>query len=152
VAPGKIASHEDEVRNTLHRASRGRIAQEKVDLLLERAKRSIGSRQAESLATEQLRSVFDYTETIQRQISEIEEQLESRIEELDSPLLSLGISPVLAATIHAESDPIADFPGPDQYVAYTGLDPSVRESGDTIRCRSKISKRARPSFVTHSSW
>jgi transposase len=144
LAPEEITSHEDEVRDTLHRASRGRIAREKVDLLFQRAKRSIGSRQAESLATEQLRSVFDYTETIQRQIDEIEEQLESRIEEMDSPLMSLGINPVLAATIHAESDPIADFPGPDQYVAYTGLDPSVRESGDTIRGRSKISKRGSP--------
>ena len=144
IAPEEIASRKDEVRDTLHRASRGRIAPEKVDLLLKRAKRSIGSRQAESLATEQLRSVFDYTETIQRQIGEIEEQLESRIEEMDSPLLSLGINPALAATIHAETDPITDFPGPDQYVAYTGLDPSVHESGDTIRGRSKISKRGSP--------
>ena len=144
IAPEEIASHEDQVRDTLHRASRGRIAPEKVDLLLQRAKHSIGSRQAESLATEQLRSVFDYTETIQRQIGEIEEQLQGRIEKMDSPLLSLGINSVLAATIHAESDPITDFPGPDQYVAYTGLDPSVRESGDTIRSRSKISKRGSP--------
>jgi transposase len=144
LAPGEIASRKDEVRETLHRASRGRIAPEKIDLLLQRAKRSIGSRQAESLATQQVCSVFDYAEAIQQQIREIEEQLESRIEELDSPLLSLGISSVLAATIHAESDPITDFPGPDQYVAYTGLDPSVRESGDTIRGRSKISKRGSP--------
>jgi len=88
--------------------------------------------------------MFYYTETIQRQIDEIEEQLEIRIEEMASPLLSLGISAVLAATIHAESDAITDFAGPDQYVAYTGLDPSVRESGDTIRGRSKISKRGSP--------
>jgi transposase len=63
---------------------------------------------------------------------------------MDSPLLSLEINSALAATIHAESDPIGDFRGPDQYVAYAGLDPSVRESGDTIRGRSKISKRGSP--------
>ena len=66
------------------------------------------------------------------------------MEEIDSPLLSLGISKVLAATIHAESDPIGDFSTADQYVAYAGLDPSFHDSGDTVRSRKKISKRGYP--------
>jgi len=146
IAPENIASHHDEVRDTLRRTSRQRIAQEKVDLLLEKAQASIGSRQAESLAGEQLRDLFDYTETIERQVAQIEEKLERRMDERDSPLLSLGIGPALAATIHAESDPIHDFHDPDQYVAYAGLDPSVRESGDSIRRRSKISERGSPTL------
>lgn len=36
-------------------------------------------------------------------------KLERRVQELDSPLRSLGISSILAAAIRAESDPIADF-------------------------------------------
>jgi len=144
IAPDEIVSHEEDVRHVLHRASYGRLAAEKVDLLLEKASNSIGSRQAESVAVEQLRNIFDYIETIEKQTADIESDLENRIEAMDSPLLSLGINSPLAATIHAESDPIGDFHGPDQYVAYTGLDPSVRESGDTIRGRSKISKRGSP--------
>lgn len=147
-APKELVAQEDEVRDVLYRASRGRLDQKKIDVLLEKAKHSIGSCKASSLATEQLRSIFVYLETIERQVADIEEQLKSRIEELDSPLLSLGIGPVLAAAIHAESDPITDFPGPQQYVAYAGLDPSVRDSGDTVRGRSKLSKRGSPILRT----
>jgi len=146
IAPDEIISHEKDVRDVLHRTSRGRLTAEKVDLLLQRAGGSIGSRQADSVATEQLRGIFDYIEMIEKQTADIEHDLEIRMDAIQSPLPSLGISSVLAATIHAESDPISDFRGPDQYVAYTGLDPSVRESGDTVRGRSRISKRGSPTL------
>lgn len=85
-------------------------------------------------------------ELLEQQVAQIDKQLQSRILETGSPLLSLGIGPVLAATIYAESHPIGDFDSPGQYVAYAGLDPSVRESGDTVRGRSKISKRGSPTL------
>lgn len=144
IAPDELVSREDEVRDVLHRASRGQLTKKKIDLLLEKADGSIGARQAESVATEQLRGIFDYIEMIERQTAEIERDLENRMDAIQSPLMSLGIGSALAATIHAESDPISDFRGPDQYVAYTGLDPSVRESGDSVRGRSRISKRGSP--------
>jgi len=144
IAPDDIVSRQDEVRDVLHRASRGRLATETIDQLIKRASQSIGSRQAETLINSQLQQVFQYVETIERQLDDIENELTRRIMLIDTPLASLGIRPVLAATIHAESDPISDFPGPDQYVAYAGLDPSVRESGDSVRGRSKLSKRGSP--------
>lgn len=144
LAPGKLVEHSDQVRELLHRAGRGRIASETIDQLLEAAQESIGTRQAEELAESQLRSVFDYLETVRQQIDDIEKQLDQRAEELDSPLFSLGITGPLVAAIHAESDPIGDFTKPEQYVAYTGLDPSLHDSGDTIHRRGKISKRGSP--------
>jgi transposase len=144
IAPAEIVSREDEVRDLLRRASRGRLAVETIDQLVQRASQSIGCRQAEAVVTSQLRQVFEYVDTIERQLDSIEDELTGRIALTDTPLTSLGIRAVLAATIHAESDPISDFPGPDQYVAYAGLDPSVRESGDSLRGRSKLSKRGSP--------
>ena len=70
-------------------------------------------------------------------------------QEFKSPLLSLGISSILAAAIHAESDPIAEFACADQYVAYARLDPSIHDSGDTLHRRGKISKRGSP-VLRHS--
>jgi transposase len=144
IDPDQIASHGDQVRQLLRRVSRKKLSLETIDDLLEKASRSIGTRQANGLVSQQLRDIFEFVELTERQVAEIDEQLESRILEMDSPLLSLGIGPVLAATIHAESDPIGDFQNPSQYIAYTGLDPSVRESGDTVRGRSKLSKRGSP--------
>jgi transposase len=144
LAPAKLVEQADQVRELLRRTGRGRIASETIDQLLEAAKQSIGTRQAEELAESQLRSIFDYLKTVRQQIADIEKQLDQRAEELDSPLFSLGITGPLVAAIHAESDPIGDFAKPEQYVAYTGLDPSLHDSGDTIHRRGKISKRGSP--------
>ena len=144
LAPGKLAERADEVRELLRRAGRGRITSQTIDQLLEAAKQSIGTRQAEDLAESQLRSIFDYLETLRQQIADIEKQLDERAQQLDSPLFSLGLTGPLVATIHAETDPIGDFTRPEQYVAYAGLDPSLHDSGDTIQWRGKISKRGSP--------
>jgi transposase len=63
---------------------------------------------------------------------------------LKSPLMSLGIGAEVAATILAESGDITRFPGPGEYSAFCGLDPSVRDSGDSIRGVSHISNRGSP--------
>jgi transposase len=144
LAPAKLVENANQVRELLHRAGRGRIAPQTIDQLLEAAKQSIGTRQAEDLAESQLRSIFDYLATIRQQIADIEKQLDERVEQLHSPLFSLGLSSRLVAAIHAESDPIGDFSGPEQYIAYAGLDPSLHDSGDTIQRRGKISKRGSP--------
>ncbi len=144
LAPGKLVQRADEVRELLRRAGRGRITSQTIDQLLEAAKESIGTRHAEDLAESQLRSIFDYLATVRQQIAEIEKQLDERVEQLDSPLFSLGLTGPLVAAIHAETDPIGDFAAPQQYVAYAGFDPSLHDSGDTIQRRGKISKRGSP--------
>jgi transposase len=144
LAPDKLVKNAEQVRELLRVAGRGRIAAETIEQLLEAAKQSIGTRQAEDVIETQLRSIFDYLETVRQQIADIEEQVDERAKKLDSPLYSLGITSPLVAAIHAESDPIGDFATPEQYVAYAGLDPSLHDSGDTIQWRGKISKRGSP--------
>jgi transposase len=146
LAPSQLVAQKDQVREVLRAASRKKIAPETIDLLLQVAQQSIGTRQAENVATRQLVLAFDYLASLREQIAAIEEELERRAQELQSPLFSLGITAKLVAGIHAESDPIQDFRSADQYVAYTGLDPSSRRSGDTINRRGKISKRGSPTL------
>jgi len=146
LAPAQLVSQEAEVRQLLRTASRNRITPATVNRLLEAAKQSIGSRQAENVAQRQLVLVFDYLAILRQQIATIEEELETRVEEIGSPLGSLGITANLVAAIHAESDPIQDFRSADQYVAYAGLDPSSHRSGDTINRHGRISKRGSPTL------
>ena len=146
LAPDRLVSRQAEVRQVLDTASRHRIAPETIDHLLQAAKESIGTRQVESVADRQLVLVFDYLTTLRQQIAAIEDELEARTRQIGSPLFSLGLTANLVAAIHAESDPIQDFPTADQYVAYTGLDPSSHRSGDTINHRGKISKRGSPTL------
>ena len=144
LAPAKLVENAPRVRELLHTAGRGRITPETIDRLLQVARESIGSRQAEDVIESQLRSIFDYLDTVRGQIAEIEKQLDQRGRKLASPLYSLGLTSRLVAIIHAETDPIGDFATAKQYVAYVGLDPSRHESGDTIQWRGKISKRGSP--------
>jgi transposase len=144
IAPDKLVRNADEVRELLRVAGRKKITDEKIEQLLQAAKESIGTRQAEGVIEAQLCSTFDYLDGVRQQIADIEKQLDERMQPLDSPLYSLGITSPLVAAIHAESDPISDFATPDQYVAYTGLDPSRHDSGDTIAWPGKISKRGSP--------
>ena len=146
LAPATLVSQEAEVRQVLRTASRNKIAPETIDRLLKAAQQSIGTRQAENDANRQLVLAFDCLASLRQQIAAIEVELDARVEQIGSPLLSLGITANLVAAIHAESDPIQDFRSADQYVAYAGLDPSSHRSGDTIDRRGKISKRGSPTL------
>jgi len=149
LAPDSLLQRKDQVRDVLRRTSRGRLGPDTIDQLLRSAQTSIGVQQAQGVVHQQLTSILDFRHTVREQIALIEGELERRVQQLKSPLLSLGISSILAATIHAESDPIADFACADQYVAYAGLDPSIHDSGDTLHWRGKISKRGSP-VLRHS--
>jgi len=52
-----------------------------------------------------------------------------------------GVGEETAAVIAAELGDVARFAGKSQAVAFSGLDPTVRESGTSVRGRSRISKR-----------
>jgi transposase len=144
LAPADVFEHSDEVAEVIRRAGRGRVSPEKVRTLIERARDSIGIGRAESVMVEQLRSTIDLVETIELEMKPLDEELARRVGEIGSPLPSLGLRAPIVATIHAESDPIADFRHPWQYAAFTGLDPSGFQTGQLTGTRARISKRGSP--------
>jgi transposase len=149
LSPSLLASQPDQVSALIRRASRNTVAHTTIRTLLERAAQSIGIRKAEQVIVEQLRSVISLVETIESQVETLDQELARRVAALSSPLLSLGLHAPLVATIHAESDPIADFRRPWQYAAYAGLEPSTCESGNFKGSRAHISKRGSP-YLRHA--
>lgn len=74
------------------------------------------------------------------------ERLSGKLAELASPEVKtissiVGVGEATAAVIAAELGDVARFAGKSQAVAFSGLDPTVRESGTSVRGRSRISKR-----------
>src|SRR3989337_11732 len=57
-----------------------------------------------------------------------------------------GITPFLAATILAELLPLEKFKTIDQIVAFSGLDPSVKQTGGKKGAHGAISKRGSPTL------
>jgi len=144
LTPDVLSAKPEKVRKILEKASRKQLSSETIDNLLQRAKTSIGTRQAEAVVNNQFRMIVDYLDFMDGQVEQINLELRCRMEALKSPIMSLGIGPELAATILAESGAVERFAGPREYAAFCGLDPSVRDSGDSIRGISHISKRGSP--------
>jgi len=144
IAPGGIVEDEGLTREVLTRAGHNLLKPERIDNLIQQARGSIGIGRAGNVISDEMRATIDLLDDFELQIAEIEYQLECRMEELASPLLSLGIKAPLAAAIHAESDPVSDFPSARQYAAYAGLEPSTFESGQMRATQTHISKRGSP--------
>jgi transposase len=144
LSPSLLASRPDELSALIRRASRHHVSDTTLRTLLTRASQSIGIRRAEAVIVDQLRSVLSLLEAIESQINALDQELTRRVQALRSPLLSLGLRAPMVATLHAESDPIADFRHPWQYAAYAGLDPSTYDSGILRGSHAHISKRGSP--------
>jgi len=144
LVPAHIAEQPDAVRDTLRRASRGRLSAAAIDELLKNAAQSIGIGYAETVINEELHSSMELIENIEDQICCLDSIIASLMDYRESPLPSLGIGLSLAAAIHAESDPASDFPSARQYAAYAGLEPTTFESGQMQGTRAHISKRGSP--------
>ena len=146
LVPELLAADPDAVRETLRRASRGRLAEDVVENLILRAGESIGVGRTEVALNEELSSSLDLIEQLEGHIVQLDAQIASVMDERPSPspLLSLGLGTSLVAAIHAETDPADDFPTARQYAAYAGLEPSTFESGQMKGTNTRISKRGSP--------
>lgn len=93
------------------------------------------------------------------QISALTEKadiLEKKIEELfvefDCPLTTIpGIAAILGATILCEIGDISRFSSADKLLAYAGMDPSVKQSGELKGTFSRMSKRGSP-YLRRAIW
>jgi len=90
-----------------------------------------------------LKSYLDVTETLTEEIQKIEQTIEERAGSLKETQLLMtipGVSYFTALTIYAELGEISRFDDDKAVVSYVGLNPVIRESGDS-RIEGSISKR-----------
>jgi transposase len=90
-----------------------------------------------------LESYLELIETLTEEIRELEETIEERAGSLKETQLLMtipGVSYYTALTIYAEVGEISRFDGDKSVVSYVGLNPVIRESGDS-RIEGSISKR-----------
>lgn len=90
----------------------------------------------------QVRYLIKQIDLLSEQISSIEEEIKIIMDELNSPILTIpGIGYTLGAMIISEIGDISKFSNPAKLLAYAGLDPSVKQSGNFNSTNTKISKR-----------
>ena len=124
----------------LNDVSRGHYGREKAVEIRDAARGSIGSRMpAKSL---ELRHTIKLIRELDTEIAEIEAEIKSIMDELESPILTIpGISYRMGAMIIAEIGDFSRFDSPDKILAYAGLSPSTYQSGQLTSSYSHMEKR-----------
>ena len=126
--------------NLLYSASKGRFKEDKAIALKELAKRSIAMDNP-AIGT-QIKMLIEQIKMLQKQIDLLDIDISNIMEHLDSPISSIpGIGIWLGAIIISEIGDINRFSSPKKLLAFAGLDPSVRQSGNFNATNTKISKR-----------
>lgn len=135
----------EQLSDFLTRSSRGRFKMDKAYQIQEAARNSFGIKIAVDAFSFQLRQIIEQIKFIETQIKELEENIKCIFETFDSHLISIpGIGPTIAASIESEIGDISRFSGPEKLVAFAGIDPSVKQSGEFTGSQNHMSKRGSP--------
>ena len=130
----------DGLTNLLYNNSHGRYNQEKALQLKSLAKESVG---LDNPAIElQIQCLIKQLHLYQKQIQNIDHSIMTLMEIINSPILTIpGVSYTLGSMIISEIDDIKRFSNPSKLLAFAGLDPVVKQSGNFQSDSLKISKR-----------
>lgn len=150
-----LKANETELIELIRKTSRRNVkwAVKKYELLISKAK----DFEPLSISSPANLAMLDVNISMVRSLSKSREKVLAVILELlaadiakDLPVLSMtiellcsipGVGLITAATILSEIGNFSAFPNPDKLVAFCGIDPSVRQSGEFEGTKNKMSKR-----------
>ena len=134
------SAHLTRLTHLLSQSSKGHYKKDTAFLFREAARSSIGSHMpAKSL---ELKHTIKLIRELDAEINEIENEIKTIIDEINSPILSIpGISYRMGAMILAEIGDFNRFDSPDKILAYAGMSPSTYQSGQLDNCYAHMEKR-----------
>jgi len=130
----------DGLTNLLQHNSKGKYNQSKAIELKNLAKNSVG---LDNPAIElQIQCLIKQLRLYQKQIKDIDVSIMTLMEIINSHILTIhGVGYTLGAMIISEIADIKRFSNPSKLLAFAGLDPVVKQSGNFQASSMKISKR-----------
>lgn len=130
----------DKLTNILSSHSRGKYKKDKALKLKELCQNTVGI-QRDSLGL-QIQLAISQIELYSSQKEELKAQITTIVESLNSPIMTIpGMGYVHAAMILSSIKDITLFSSPSKVLAYAGLDPRVRQSGNFQATTTRMSKR-----------
>lgn len=136
----------------LSKSSRGRFGALKAVEIKESAKNTFGISLARNAFAFQIKQIIAQINFIEDQLDELEIEISTLLHQTNDVITSIiGIGDILGAIIIGEIGDISRFESASQLVAYAGLDSSVKQSGDFIGTKTKISKRGSP-YLRRAIW
>ncbi len=134
------AAHLTRLEELLETVSKGHYKRDMALEIRDAARNSIGSwMPAKSL---ELQHTVRLIRELDTEIDEVEEQIQTIMDELHSPITTIpGLGFRMAAMILAEVGDFTHFDSPDKLLAYAGMSPSTYQSGQLKNCYPHMEKR-----------
>jgi transposase len=134
-----------QLERTLENISLKNFAANKLTQISEIAAKSFGLTFCKDSFSLQLRLLLEQIKFIEAQVCDVEAEIHIILKKIHSPITTVpGIGFVIGATILGEIGDISRFSTPAKLVAYSGIDASVAQSGDSVSVNNKMSKRGSP--------
>ena len=151
--PQKVKNaHLEKLTEILLESSGGHFGEWKARQLKEAAYNSFGIEDSCGVYSALLGMFLEQILSLTEQADSIEKQIASLLKGFNSHLTSIpGVGTVLAATILSEIGDISRFSSADKLLAYAGLDPSVKQSGEFKSNQNRMSKRGSP-YLRRAIW
>ena len=140
----------DELFEIIKDKSHNRLTRAKAISIKEAAADTFGIKIAQDAFSFQLKQLIDRMNFLDKQIEALDCQILEYYEKFDCYLHTIpGIGMIGAATILAEIGDISRFKNSSTLVAFAGIDPTVRQSGEFNSTHNHMSKRGSP-YLRHA--
>ena len=140
----------DELFEIIKDKSHNRLTKAKAISIKEAAADTFGIKIAQDAFSFQLKQLIDRMNFLDKQIEALDCQLLEYYEKFDCYLHTIpGIGIIGAATILAEIGDISRFKNSSSLIAFAGIDPTVRQSGEFNSTHNHMSKRGSP-YLRHA--
>ena len=151
ITPDKIANAPvDELYSLIKDKSHNKLTMKKALSIKEAATNTFGIKIAQNAFAFQLSQLFERLNLLNQQVVELDAEILKYYETFDCYLHTIpNISPIIAACILSEIGDIRRFHNSSALVAYAGIDPTVKQSGEFCSTRNHMSKRGSP-YLRHA--
>ena len=140
----------DELFEITKDKSHNRLTRAKAISIKEAAADTFGIKIAQDAFSFQLKQLIDRMNFLDKQIEALDIEIMKYYEQFDCYLHTIpGIGIIGAATILAEIGDISRFKNSSTLVAFAGIDPTVRQSGEFNSTHNHMSKRGSP-YLRHA--
>ena len=140
----------DELFEIIKDKSHNRLTRAKAISIKDAAADTFGIKIAQDAFSFQLKQLIDRMNFLDKQIEALDCQILEYYEKFDCYLHTIpGIGIIGAATILAEIGDISRFKNSSSLIAFAGIDPTVRQSGEFNSTHNHMSKRGSP-YLRHA--
>ena len=147
-----LAVDTERLASILARTSRGRLGLKQANKIQDAARQSFGVKLGVEALVFELRQLVAQIGFLEEQLAALGDQISQYYDRFPCTLHTVpGIGKILAAAILSEIGDAVRFSAPEKLVAFAGIDPSIRQSGQFVGNHSHMSKRGSP-YLRRAIW